>query len=227
MCVLSCPTHWDPVDYSPPDSSGYGIFQARILQWVAISFSRDLPDQKPNPCLLSLLHCRWILYLLSYWGSPKHRGITAIRRLACSREWLPTPVFLPGENSMDRGARWATVHGVAESDMTEQLTLSLFFISLSISQYINRKDGECFLIWQVSYMAVIYENSHCTSEYSYKHPLFACTRTVFLSLCAMEPRWFCWGHSGVIIKSWQQVWVSPAFFSIGAALLSILHIWLL
>ena len=29
------------------------------------------------------------------------------------------------ENSMDRGARWATVHGVAELDTTEQLTLSL------------------------------------------------------------------------------------------------------
>ena len=26
------------------------------------------------------------------------------------------------ENSMNRGARWATVHGMAESDMTEQLT---------------------------------------------------------------------------------------------------------
>ena len=30
------------------------------------------------------------------------------------RKWQPTPVFLPGE-SMDRGAWWATVHGVAKS----------------------------------------------------------------------------------------------------------------
>ena len=30
----------DPKDYSPPGSSGHGILQARILEWVAISFSR-------------------------------------------------------------------------------------------------------------------------------------------------------------------------------------------
>ena len=30
----------DPMDYSPPGFSVHGIFQARILQWVAISFSR-------------------------------------------------------------------------------------------------------------------------------------------------------------------------------------------
>ena len=43
MCVLvaeSCPTLCDLMDYSPPDSSVHGIFQARTLEWVAILFSR-------------------------------------------------------------------------------------------------------------------------------------------------------------------------------------------
>ena len=35
-----CPTLCDPVDCSPPGSSVHGIFQARVLEWIAISFSR-------------------------------------------------------------------------------------------------------------------------------------------------------------------------------------------
>ena len=34
----SCPTLGDPVDCSPPGSSVHGILQARILEWIAISF---------------------------------------------------------------------------------------------------------------------------------------------------------------------------------------------
>jgi len=34
----------DPMGCNPPGFSVHGIFQARILEWVAISFSRDLPD---------------------------------------------------------------------------------------------------------------------------------------------------------------------------------------
>ena len=34
----SCPTLSDPMDYSPPGSSVHGIFQARVLEWVAIAF---------------------------------------------------------------------------------------------------------------------------------------------------------------------------------------------
>ena len=40
----SCPTLCEPKDCSLPVSSTHGIFQARILEWVAISFSGDLPD---------------------------------------------------------------------------------------------------------------------------------------------------------------------------------------
>ena len=38
-CAQSCLTLCDPTDYSPPGSSVRGIFQARILEWVAISYS--------------------------------------------------------------------------------------------------------------------------------------------------------------------------------------------
>ena len=34
-----CPTLWDPIDGSPPGSPIPGILQARILEWVSISFS--------------------------------------------------------------------------------------------------------------------------------------------------------------------------------------------
>ena len=36
-----CPTLCNPMDCSPPDSSVCGIFQARTLEWVVISFSRE------------------------------------------------------------------------------------------------------------------------------------------------------------------------------------------
>ena len=36
--LQSCPTPCDPIDGSPPGSSVHGIFQARVLEWVAIAF---------------------------------------------------------------------------------------------------------------------------------------------------------------------------------------------
>ena len=37
----SCPSLCDPMDYNLPGSSVLGIFQARILEWAAISYSRE------------------------------------------------------------------------------------------------------------------------------------------------------------------------------------------
>ena len=43
----------DPVDCGPPGFSVHGISQARILEWVAISFSKGIfPTQASNLCLL-------------------------------------------------------------------------------------------------------------------------------------------------------------------------------
>ena len=47
VCVLvaqSCLTLCDSVDCSWPASSVHGILQARILEWITIPFSRDLPN---------------------------------------------------------------------------------------------------------------------------------------------------------------------------------------
>ena len=42
----SCPTFRNPMDCNPPGSSVHGIFQARILEWVAFSFSRGSSQPK-------------------------------------------------------------------------------------------------------------------------------------------------------------------------------------
>ena len=42
--LQSCPALWGPMDYNPPGFSVLGIFQAKILEWVAISFSRDAKE---------------------------------------------------------------------------------------------------------------------------------------------------------------------------------------
>ena len=44
-----CLTLWDPMDYSPSGSSAHVVFQARTLEWVAISFSEAFPDPRIEP----------------------------------------------------------------------------------------------------------------------------------------------------------------------------------
>ena len=71
MCVLVAqlgPPLCELMDCSPTGSSVHGILQARILEWIAIPFSRGcFWTQGSN---LGLLHCRQILYHLSHQQSP-------------------------------------------------------------------------------------------------------------------------------------------------------------
>ena len=49
VCVQLCLTLRDPMDYSPPGSSVHRIFQARILEWVAVFSPGDLPNPGLEP----------------------------------------------------------------------------------------------------------------------------------------------------------------------------------
>ena len=50
--LQSCLTFCYPMDCNLPGSSGHGILQARILEWVAISSPGDLPDPMIKPMSL-------------------------------------------------------------------------------------------------------------------------------------------------------------------------------
>ena len=62
-----CPPLCDLVDCSPPGSSVHGITQASVLEWVAISFSREssVPRDQSQVSYVSFTG-RWILY---HWAT--------------------------------------------------------------------------------------------------------------------------------------------------------------
>ena len=80
--------------------------------WRCVSGEPHAPGRVPD------LRCRWALCL-----TLKGQGHGVIECwLSLRREWQPTPLFLLGEFHGQRSL--VTVHGVTESDMTVQLTLS-------------------------------------------------------------------------------------------------------
>ena len=72
----------DYMDYSPASSSVYGILQARILEWVAIPFSRG-SSQPRDQTWVSCIG-RQILYHLSHQGRPSCMWIRAYSDIQCS-----------------------------------------------------------------------------------------------------------------------------------------------
>ena len=71
VCAQLSLTLCEPIDYSPPGSSIHGIFQARILERVAISYSRRIFLTKgSDPCPLHLLYWQVDSLPLHRLGSP-------------------------------------------------------------------------------------------------------------------------------------------------------------
>ena len=69
-----CLTLWDHMDCSLPGFSVHGVFQAKISEWVAISYSKGSFPLRDWPCVswISFI-CRWILYHSLIWDAPHTR----------------------------------------------------------------------------------------------------------------------------------------------------------
>ena len=68
--LQSCLTRCDPMDCSPPGSSVHGTLQTRLLEWVAMSFSRGSSRPRDQTCI-SYVSCvgRQVLYHQRHLGS--------------------------------------------------------------------------------------------------------------------------------------------------------------
>ena len=130
VCVMlvtqSCPTLYDPTDCSLLGSSFHRILQARILEWVAIPFSRYLPNQGIKPrsptlqadSLPSELRGKPYIYIMEHYSTiwwlngkesacqcRNHRRCRLdpwVRESPWGRKWQPTAVALQGESHGQR-----------------------------------------------------------------------------------------------------------------------------
>ena len=100
----SCPTHHNPMDCSPPGFSVHGIFQARIPEWVAFSYSRGSSwprDYNRVSCIggqISLTLC--------YLG--EKAMATHSSTLAWKIPWTEEPGRLRSMGSLRVGHDWAS-----------------------------------------------------------------------------------------------------------------------
>ena len=87
MRAQLCPILCDPMDCSLPGSSVQGVFQARILEWVAISFSRG-SSRPRDPTQVACVSCigRQILYHSATWDTEIAHASQQLRPLAAATE---------------------------------------------------------------------------------------------------------------------------------------------
>ena len=80
--VQSCLTLFSPTDCSPPASSVHGTFQARILEWVAISFSRgsSQPRDQTHP-----LHWQVDSLPLCHLGKPYDKEFSSVQFISVAQ----------------------------------------------------------------------------------------------------------------------------------------------
>ena len=130
-----CQTLCDPVDYSPPESSVHGVFQARILKWVPFPSPGDLPNPGIKPRSPALQ---------ADSSSSEPPGKT----LKKERKWNRT-VVSDSLQPMDCSLPGYSIHGIFQARILEWVVI---FFSRRSSQprdwtQVTHIVGRLFTIW--------------------------------------------------------------------------------
>ena len=108
LVAQSCLTLCNPMDCSPPGTSVHGVLQARILEWVAVPFSRWSSQSRDQTWLFCI--GRRVLYHLSYRGSPPLKQRLKVKvsweaQLVCALSRFLCPLLLEWSPSIRVGTR--------------------------------------------------------------------------------------------------------------------------
>ena len=138
----SCPTLNDPMDYSLPGSSIHGVFQARVLEWGAIAFSKIISIYVKF-CLRAIFLGSWLVGILLIMRIMKLQSCEVLQRtprlhcvhLLCSRKTsLPRKTLVkrkPCFFSLWRWAHWGGKKYSSEWEAEEHQFCALLRSSVS------------------------------------------------------------------------------------------------
>ena len=115
------PTHCDPMDCSLPYSSAHRISQARILDWVAISFSRGFSQPRARTkvsCTADRFFTNWTsresqgsVPATGYWGSRAASHVESWGNVASAPTFLPSLSSPPAVFSASSTMMWDLLEG--------------------------------------------------------------------------------------------------------------------
>ena len=148
LVVHLCPTLGDPMECSPPGSSVHGIFHARILEWVAIYFSRGSSwprDQTQVSCTTGRFFTKWAMReALWMWELDHKESWTPKNWCFWSPGELPVPLPDPQVEKSYVGPRTFATVG--------ELLLVLFSCYLRFWCFCRRRWAYIFLL---SHLAIL------------------------------------------------------------------------
>ena len=170
----SCPTPCDPMDCSLPGSSVHGILQARILEWVATSYSRgsfwprDRTRVSCNSCL-----GRQILLPLNHVGSPRNIKVcvyiyfVVVQSLkSCLTLCNPMDCSMPGFPVLHHLQEFAQthVHWVGDAIQPSHPLSSLSLPAFNLSQHQGHFQWVCSSHWVVKVLELQHQSLYINTE---------------------------------------------------------------